>query len=314
MKPKVLIDMPLPDFLGDLFAAHCEFVRWSALGDSTAALGDISGMLTYSHPRVGAAELDSLPSLKVVSNYGVGVDHIDLVACRAAGVPVGNTPGLVDGATADLTMGILLAIARNILPGDRFARSPEFTHYDPGYLLGRDVFGSTLGIVGMGRIGREIAKRARGFDMRIVYHNRRPDAQAEALFDAEYLGLDELLGRADFVSLNTPLTDETHHLIGERELRLMRRDSFLINTARGGVVDTDALHTALSEQWIAGAAIDVTEPEPLERDHPILKLENLLITPHLGTSTVDTRVRMGLLTRDNLLAGLAGNALVCEAS
>lgn len=309
-QPKVLLDLELPEFLAELFAPHCEFVEWSVATDGDdAAREAIEAVVTYAHPHVDGALLARLPNCRVVSNYGVGVDHIVVADCEAAGIPVGNTPGAVNGATADMTLALLLACARNVVLGDAFARGPGFTHMDPGNLLGTDVFGATLGIVGMGAIGREVARRARGFDMRILYHNRRRDEEAEASLGAEYRGLDELLGQADFVCLNVPLTTETTGLIGARELGLMRRDAFLVNVARGAVVDTDALTDALTHQRIAGAALDVTEPEPLPRDHPLLALSNLVIAPHLGTSTVGTRRRMAEMTVANLLAGFEGTPL-----
>jgi glyoxylate reductase len=206
-------------------------------------------------------------------------------------------------------MALLLASARNVVLGDRFARSAAFTHMDPGNLLGTDVFGATLGIVGMGGIGRDVARRARGFDMKIMYHNRNRDEVAERELGVTYASLDELLAQSQFVSLNVPLNPGTTGLIGARELGLMRADAFLINAARGGVVDTDALLNTLTKRQIAGAALDVTEPEPLPRDHPLLALDNLVILPHLGTSTVGTRKRMGEMTVANLLAGLAGAPL-----
>jgi len=253
--------------------------------------------------------LDLFPRLKVVSNFGVGVDHIDLVAAARRGIPVGNTPGAVDGATADLTMAILLAAARNVVAGDRFARSSAFTHFDPSIFLGAEVHESTLGIIGLGRVGRQVARRARGFDLRVLYHNRRRDLEAEATLGVVYASLPDLLASSDFVTLNVPLTPETRNLIGEKELRLMRRDAILVNVARGGVVDHEALHRALKDGTIRAAAIDVTEPEPLPRDHPILALENLVITPHLGSAAERTRFRMAEMAVANLKAGLEGREL-----
>lgn len=309
MKPLVLVDVPLPPMICELMAPVCETGPWN---DARGAGERVSGLFTYGHPPVGAALLDLLPLLKVVSNFGVGVDHIDLAAARARGIPVGNTPGAVDGATADLTFAILLACARNVVAGDRFARSERFTHYDPSILLGAEVHGSTLGIIGMGRVGRGVARRARGFDMRVLYHNRRRDIEAERELGVEHAALDDLLSRSHFVSLNVPLTPETRGMIGEWQLRLMRRDAILVNVARGGVVDHDALHRALRDGTIAGAAIDVTEPEPLPRDHPLLALENLVITPHLGSAAVRTRRRMAEMAVENLKAGLEGRKLPWE--
>jgi glyoxylate reductase len=311
MKALVLVDVPLPPTISDLMANVCETRPWS---DARAAGDRVAGLFTYGHPPVGGALLDLLPRLRVVSNFGVGVDHIDLAAARARGIPVGNTPGAVDGATADLTFAILLACARNVVTGDRFARSERFTHYDPSVLLGAEVHGSTLGIIGMGRVGRGVARRARGFDMRVLYHNRRRDLEAEREIGVEYASLDDLLSQAHFVSLNVPLTPETRGLIGERELRLMRRDAILVNVARGGVVDHEALHRALTAGTIAGAAIDVTEPEPLPRNHPLLALENLVITPHLGSAAGRTRRRMAEMAVENLKAGLEGRPLPWEVA
>jgi glyoxylate reductase len=264
---------------------------------------------TYGHPRVDGALLDRLPGIKVISNYGVGVDHIDLAAAAQRGIPVGNTPGILDGATADMGFCLLLAAARRLVEGDRYSRSPEFTRYDPGYMLGREVHGSTLGIVGLGRIGRQVARRARGFDMQVLYHNRRPRPESEQEPGCCYVTFEELLARSDYVMLTCPLTAETKGLIGDRALALMKRTATLINIARGPVVDTAALTRALSEGRIASAGLDVTDPEPLPREHPLLKLPNVVIAPHLGSATIQTRRRMAEMSVENLLAGLDGQAL-----
>ena len=313
-KPNVLLDVEFPPFLAELFDGICRFVDWAQLDDAVGPLSNIDAILTYSHALVGDRELDRLPNVRVISNFGVGVDHIDVVAANRRGIPVGNTPGIVDGATADATFALILSAARNVIIGDRFARGPDFTFYDPGILLGRDVFGATLGIVGMGRIGEQVARRASGFDMQVLYHNRNPRPDVEARLGVRYASLVTLLQESDFISLNTPLTPATTGLIGANELRQMKSDAYLINTARGAVVDTDALLTALREDWIAGAAIDVTEPEPLPRDHPLLGLENLTILPHLGTATIQTRLTMGRITAQNLAAGLAGEPLLYEVT
>jgi glyoxylate reductase len=256
--------------------------------------------------------LDRLPAVKVISNYGVGVDHIDLAAAAERGIPVGNTPGILDGATADMGFCLLLAAARRLAEGDRYARSPEFTRYDPGYILGREAHSSTLGIVGLGRIGRQVARRARGFDMQVIYHNRRRRPEAEQELGCRYTSLDELLSQSDYVMLTCPLTAETKGLIGDRALARMKPTSTLINISRGPVVDTDALTRALAERRIASAALDVTDPEPLPRDHALLKLSNVTIAPHLGSATVQTRRRMAEMSAENLLAGLSGQPLPYE--
>lgn len=312
-KPLVLLDVPLLPFMQAQLEPFCEMCPWTLLKNGDLeTLRKIQGVYTYAHPVIDGALLDQLPSLRVITNFGVGVDHIDLKAAAARGIPVGNTPGAVDGATADLTMALLLAVARNIVAGDKYAHSPRFTHYDPGNFLGFEVFGSTLGIVGLGRIGQQVAKRAKGFDMRVIYHNRRRNPDAESALGVEYRTLEDLLAESHFVTLNVPLTPDTTRFIGEAQLRLMRRDALLINVARGPVVDQQALVHALSEGWIAGAALDVTDPEPLPRDHPLLGFGNLVITPHLGSATLRTRQRMSQMAADNLVAGLRGEPLPNE--
>ena len=255
--------------------------------------------------------LDRLPGLKVISNYGVGVDHINLDDAASRGIPVGNTPGVLEGATADQGFALLMASARRIVEGDRYAHSPEFVRYDPGYMLGREVHGKTLGIIGMGRIGRKVARRAIGFDMTVLYHNRhrREDVEREMAPSVRFAEKEDLLASSDYVMLCVPLTDQTRRSIGERELSRMKPDSTLINIARGAVVDMDALTKAISEGRIAAAALDVTEPEPLPRDHPLLSMPNVIVTPHLGSATVETRRRMAELSVENLLAGLRGEPL-----
>jgi len=310
----VLVDVPLLPFLERQIDAFCTICPWLNSETPSELLSKIEGIYTYGHPKISAELMDRLPSLKVISNFGVGVDHIDLQAAAERGIRVGNTPGVIDGATADMTMALLLAAARNVVVGDQFARSPAFTHYDPGFLLGAEVFGSTLGIIGMGRVGQQVARRARAFDMVVIYHNRHRNPEAESRLGVKYSSLNELLSQSHFVVLNLPLTKETTRLIGSSELRQMRPDAILVNIARGPVVDHDALHQALTEKWIAGAALDVTDPEPLPRDHPLLALTNVVFTPHLGSATVGTRIRMGEMTAANLAAGLQGIPLPDEVN
>ncbi|MDP1797403.1 MAG: D-glycerate dehydrogenase [Planctomycetaceae bacterium] len=298
----------LPTSLLAMLGPEIEILPWD---DSPAspALSRAVGLITYGHPRADGPLMDRMPHLKIISNHGVGVDHIDCAAARERGIPVGNTPGCLDAATADMTMALLLAAARNVVSGDKFARSAAFTHYDPSFMIGYEVTGSTLGIIGLGRIGKQVAKRARAFDMPILYHNRHRDEAAERELGVKYASLDELLAQSDFVALNCPLTPETTNLIGQRELALMKRTAILINVARGAVVDHDALLAALKSKRIAGAALDVTSPEPLPRNHPLLGLDNLVIAPHLGSAANRTRRRMEEMTVLNLKAGLAGEAL-----
>lgn len=285
-------------------------VTWVDWNETDRAILDqVVGVYTYGHPTVNAPFLDRVPNTQVISNYGVGVDHIDLSAAQARNIPVGNTPGILDGATADQAWTLLLATARRLVEGVEFARGPEFLHYDPSRLWGTEVHGSTLGIIGMGRIGREIAKRAVGFSMSILYHNRRELDSSVPTYGARWVALDELLAQSDFVMLACPLTKETHRLIAARELGLMQRHAILINIARGGVVDTQALTEALANGKIAAAGLDVTDPEPLPRDHALLRMPNVTLAPHLGSATRRTRGMMAARSAENLLLGIAQQPL-----
>ena len=310
MPYQVLTNTQLSPIIMEMLAPTSEVTLWQGRDTPPEVFEKIEGFFVYGHPKIDGSLMDLMPKLRVISNFGVGIDHINLEDARARGIDVGNTPRLVDGATADMTFALLMAAARNMIIGDHYARGPEFTAYDPNLHHGYEVFGSTIGIVGMGNIGKEVAKRARGFDMQILYHNRKRDAAAEAELGASYRALPDLLAEADFVTLNVPMTPETRHMIGREQLRQMRESAFLINVARGGVVDHDALLEALQEGWIAGAALDVTEPEPLPRDHPLLKLDNLVIAPHLGSATRQTRYNMAKRAVDNLVAGLQGQPLI----
>jgi glyoxylate reductase len=308
MKPFPVMGDGLPPALLDLLGPAVDVLPWDTSRDSPA-LARAVGIITYGHPLVDGPLLDRMPHVKIVSNHGVGVDHIDVAAAEARGIPVGNTPGCLDASTADMTMALLLAAARNVVIGDRFARGPEFTHYDPAILIGQEVTRSTLGIIGMGRIGKQVARRARAFDMPVLYHNRHRDKAAEAELGVAYASFDDLLAKSDFISLNCPLSPETAGLISSPQFAQMKRGAILINIARGPVVDGEALYEALASRRIAAAAIDVTAPEPLPRDHKLLALDNLVITPHLGSASNRTRQRMMEMTVENLTAGLEGRAL-----
>jgi glyoxylate reductase len=306
-RPRVVADGPLAATVLELAGDRVEWLGWQVARDG--AREAIDGLYTYGHPTVDGAMLDRLPGLRVVSNYGVGVDHIDLSAARERGIPVGNTPGVLDGATADMGFALLLAAARRVVEGDRYARSGEFTVYDPGYMLGREVHSTTLGIIGLGRIGYQLALRARGFNMQVLYCNRRRRAEVETELGAVHTSFDDLLRRSDYVVLSCPLTQDTRRLIDAAALARMKPTSVLVNIARGPVVDTQALHDALESGRLAAAGLDVTDPEPLPKDHPLLKLANVVIVPHLGSATQQTRQRMAQMSVENLLAGLEGQPL-----
>lgn len=306
----VLIDTRLNDEMMAMIGDDCVLHLWQGEATDPALLQQIEGYFTYGHPKVDGAVMDKMPNLRIISNFGVGVDHITLADAKARGIPVGNTPNLVDGATADMAFALLMAAARNLVIGDQFARSPEFTHYDPSILHGYEVHGATLGIIGLGNIGTQLARRAQGFDMRVLYHNRNRRPQTEADLGVIYVSKEALLRQADFVAITVPMTPETRHLIGRAELRLMKSTAVLINVARGGVLDHDALLEALQHHWIYAAAVDVTEPEPLPRDHPLLQQQNLVIAPHLGSATRQTRRGMAQRSVDNLKLGLRGEPLI----
>jgi glyoxylate reductase len=310
--PKVVADTPLDPVIDELLAGRVEILPWSlALAGSRES---IDGVYTYGHPLLNGQMLDRLPGVRVISNYGVGVDHINLPDAAARKIPVGNTPGILDGATADMGFCLLLASARRLVEGDKYARSLEFTRYDPGYILGREVHSSTLGIIGLGRIGKQVAKRALAFDMTVLYHNRRRDEPAERDLSVRYAAFDELLAESDYVMLCCPLSDQTRGLIGARELAKMKVTAILVNIARGPIVDTAALTEALRQNRIYAAALDVTDPEPLPRDHPLLGLDNVIIAPHLGSATEQTRQKMAEISVENLLLGLAGKPLLHQVS
>ena len=307
-KPRVVADGPLADAILQLMGDRVDLLPWEVGSEGSET--PVDGIYTYGHEQVTGAMMDALPGLKVISNYGVGVDHINLADAQERGIPVGNTPDVLNGATADMAMTLLLAAARRLMEGDRFARSPQFTHYDPGYMLGQEAHSTVVGIIGLGRIGWQIARRALGFDMRVLYHNRNPRQDLPPEADVTYVDFDTLLTESDYVVLSLPLKAETEKLIGEQQLRQMKSTAILVNVARGGVVDTDALTAALQKGEIYAAGLDVTDPEPLPRDHPLLQLDNVTIAPHLGSATEQTRQRMAEISVENLWAGLAGKELL----
>jgi glyoxylate reductase len=264
------------------------------------------GLLCLLTERVDAHLLDAAPGLKVIANMAVGYDNIDVAAATARGVPVTNTPGVLTETTADLAWALLMAAARRIVESDTFTRAGRWRHWSPTLLLGQDIHHATLGIVGLGRIGAEVAKRGRGFDMRILYTGRSRQPERERELGVEYAELDELLRQSDFVTIHTPLNAETRHLIGARELELMKPTAILINSARGPIVDQKALTEALIHGWIGGAALDVFEEEPIAPDDPLLTLDNVVVLPHIGSATTATRGKMARIAAENLLAALAG--------
>ena len=263
-------------------------------------IGRASGLITMASDPVDEDLLAVAANLKVVANMAVGYDNLDLAALTKRGIPAGNTPGVLTEATADLAFGLIIAAARRFTEARELMTSGNWLSWQPAGLLGLELFGSTLGIIGMGRIGQAVARRARGFGMRIICHSRT----VGTLPDVEYLSLDELLSSSDVVSLHVALSEQTRGLIGARELGLMKPTALLVNTTRGPVLDQQALIKALKNHQIAGAGLDVFTSEPIASDHPLLALDNCVLTPHIGSATVTTRTAMANLTIDNILAGL----------
>jgi glyoxylate reductase len=271
-----------------------------------AKIRGMDGLLCLLTERIDAELMDAAgPQLKVISSMSVGMDHIDIPAATARGIPVGNTPGVLTDATADQAFALLFAAARRLVEGVDYIRDGKWTTWHPQLLLGADLTGATLGIVGFGRIGQAVAKRAQGFDMQVLYHS----PNAEPAYGAQAVDLDTLLRESDFVSINVPLTEKTRHLVNAEFLAKMKPTAVLVNTARGGVLDQTALYNALKSNQIFAAALDVTDPEPLPMDSPLLELKNCIIVPHLGSASYKTRNMMSKLAAENLIAGLKGERL-----
>ena len=299
----IFVTRRLPFDALDRLAAEHELDVWEGKlppgpEDMRERAARADGLLTLVTDPVDAELLAACPDLKAIANMAVGTDNVDLEAAAERGIPVGNTPDVLTDATADLAFALLLALARRIPEGAAQVREGRWRTWEPAADLGADLAGATLGIVGRGRIGEAVARRAGGFGMEVVHHSR-----------SSGIALEELLERADFVSLHTPLTPDTRHLIDESALRRMKRSARLVNTSRGGVVDQAALRAALIAGEIAGAALDVTDPEPLPADDPLLEAPNLLVVPHVGSATTRARAGMTEIAVENLLAGLAGEPL-----
>jgi lactate dehydrogenase-like 2-hydroxyacid dehydrogenase len=264
------------------------------------------GLLCLLTDKIDGEVMDAIgKQLKVISSMSVGVDHIDVAAATARGIPVGNTPGVLTDATADQAFALMLSAARRVTESERFLRAGKWVTWQPSLLLGADFAGATLGVIGFGRIGQAVAKRAQGFDMRVLYH----DPTASPAHNAQPVDLDTLLRESDFVSVHVPLTAQTKHFVNAEFLSKMKSNAVLVNTARGGVLDQTALYIALRSNRIFAAALDVTDPEPLPMDSPLLELENCIIVPHLGSASKKTRDMMSLLAAQNLIAGLKGERL-----
>lgn len=314
--PRVFVARRIPDAGLDPILAACDATVWpDELQPPRAALleavAGCDGILTLLTDRIDDELLDAAgPQLRVVSNYAVGFDNIDVVACTRRGIAVGNTPGVLTESTADLAWTLLMAAARRIPEGVDYVRAGRWKTWGPLLLLGTDVHGATLGVVGFGRIGQAVARRAAGFGMTVLYHDvTRVANEVEVELAATWVPFEELLARSDFVTLHVNLTPETRGLINSASLARMRPTAILVNTSRGPVVDTGALVEALRTGTIAAAALDVTDPEPLPADHPMVAMDNCLVVPHVASATRDTRGAMAAKAAANLLAGLRGERL-----
>jgi glyoxylate reductase len=315
-RPRVFVTRRISPEGLDRIAAQADADIWPhdlppARDELLRRVTGIDGVLSMVTERVDDEFLERAgPRLKVVSQFGVGVDNIDVGACTRRGVAVGNTPGVLTDSTADAAFALLMAAARRIPEGFDYVRQDHWKTWSPMIMLGSDVHHATLGIIGFGRIGREVAKRARGFDMRVLYYKRTPiSAEEEHRLGVQRATLDDALAQSDFISLHVPLTPETHHLMNAANLAKMKRSAILVNAARGPVVDSDALYDALKTGVIAGAAMDVTEPEPIAGDHKLLSLPNCLVVPHIASASVATRRKMTDIATDNLFAGIHGKPL-----
>jgi glyoxylate reductase len=310
-KKKILVTGRLPDEVMARLSTACDMEanredRPMERGQLLERVSDKDGLLSMITDPVDEELLDRAPNLKVVSNLAVGYNNINVAAATARGVIVTNTPGVTTEPTADLTLGLILAVARRIVEEDRLTREGKFQYWAPMLFLGRSVAGKALGIIGFGAIGQAVAKRARGFDMRILYHQRRRlDKATERQFGVEYADFGRLLSESDFVSLHVPLTDKTRHLIGIEQLRQMKPSAFLINASRGPVVNEKDLVEALEKGIIAGAGLDVYENEPALTPG-LTNLPNVVLTPHVGSGTIEDRTRMAQMATDNLLDALRG--------
>ena len=315
-RPKVFVSRIIADKALERLSTAADIDVWQGeLPPSyevlTEKVRDAEGLLSLLTDRVDATLMDSAPKVKVISNLAVGYDNIDIQEATQRGIPVGNTPEVLTETTADLAFALIMTAARRIVEADKFTRKGLWKTWGPGLMMGQDIHHATLGIIGLGRIGKEVARRAWGFDMKVIYYSRtQAPAETEKELGLKRIStLDELLAEADFVSINVPLNENTHYLIGKSELEIMKPTAVLVNTSRGPVVDQKALYDALISGKIFAAGLDVTEIEPIPSDDPLLTLDNVIILPHIGSGSIATREKMALMAADNIIAGLRDEPL-----
>lgn len=312
MKPRIYITRKLPEIVMSELREVCEVCMWEKEDVPVPRevlvreVARAEGLLTMLTDGVDEALLSLSPRLRVVSNMAVGYNNIDVKAAHRRNIIVTNTPGVLTETTADLTFALLMATARRLVEASDYLRQGQWKTWSPMLLTGQDIYGATLGIIGLGRIGEALARRACGFDMKVLYYNRNRKLEAEKTLGVEYVPLDTLLTRSDFVSIMTPYTSETKNLIDQDELARMKPSAILINTARGGIVNEAALYDALKSGAIWGAGLDVFEEEPVRLDHPLLTLPNVVTLPHIGSASIQTRLSMARLAVTNLMEAIQG--------
>ena len=311
MKPRVFVSSVIPQLGIDILERECQvkvnpYDRLLTKQELIEEVQEADGLLCLLSDTIDGEVMTASASLKIISDYAVGYDNIDIAEATRRGIMVTNTPGVLTDTTADLTWALIMSVGRRIVEADRFTRAGKFKRWMPMLFLGSDVHHSTLGIVGLGRIGRAVAKRAAGFEMRILYTDvERAPRKIENELRVEFVSLEGLLSSSDFVTLHVPLAPETRHLIGAKELKMMKKTAYLVNAARGSLVDERALVRALREKWIGGAALDVYENEPA-LTHGLAELDNVVVVPHIGSASTGTREKMAVMAATNLVAGLKG--------
>ncbi len=312
-KPKVYITRELPERGMKLIMENFDAEIWPEYGpppreEIIRKVRDVDALVTLLSDKIDALVFDAAPTLRIVSQMAVGYDNIDIAEATRRGIYVTNTPGVLTETTADFAWALLMAVARRVVEADKYVRTGKWkVAWHPTMFLGRDIYGATIGIIGAGRIGTAMARRAKGFNMRILYHDVIPlPIEVEKELGAERVNLENLLRESDFVTVHVPLMKETYHLIDEHKLRLMKKTAYLINNSRGQVVDEKALYKALIEGWIAGAALDVFEEEPTPAGNPLLRLDNVVVAPHISSASHETRSLMSEMVATNLIAFFNG--------
>jgi glyoxylate reductase len=312
MKPKVYLTRRIPEVIFNKMAEECEISQWPEADRPVPRdvlereIAKVDGLYCFVSDQIDRNLLEKAPHLKLISIMAVGYNNIDIEAAKERGIVVANTPGVLTDTTADLTFALMMATARRLVEAADYLKNGRWKSWAPMQLTGQDIFGATLGIIGLGRIGTALAKRAKGFDMDILYYNRSRKPDVEKEMGIKFAELDHLLKESDFVCVMTPYTPETHNLIGDREISLMKKTAILINTARGGIVNEDALYRSLKNGDILAAGLDVYEQEPIPSNHPLLQLPNVVALPHIGSASYQTRMKMADLAANNLFLALKG--------